>query len=157
MPTLRSGSFLVLCLLLPACQTTRAVTTADRTSNTELTKEWSRLALAGDHQGLAGLYTDDGVLMPPNAPAVRGRTAIREFVAAMGKITVMELELVELDGRDDLAYVAGKYRMALQLPGMASPVEDRGKYLEIRRRGSDGVWRIARDMFNSDLPPAAGK
>jgi ketosteroid isomerase-like protein len=31
-------------------------------------------------------------------------------------------------------------------------VEDRGKYLEIWKRQADGSWKVALDIFNSDLP-----
>ncbi len=40
-----------------------------------------------------------------------------------------------------------------ELPeGAAEPVQDRGKYVEIRRKQADGAWLIAVDIFNSDLP-----
>jgi ketosteroid isomerase-like protein len=34
-------------------------------------------------------------------------------------------------------------------------VTDTGKVLIIYRHDSDGKWRVARDAWNSDLPPPA--
>ena len=32
------------------------------------------------------------------------------------------------------------------------PMPDEGSYLEIWKRQADGSWRVAMDVFNSDLP-----
>ena len=32
------------------------------------------------------------------------------------------------------------------------PIQDHGKFIEIRRKQPDGSWLISRDIFNSDLP-----
>jgi ketosteroid isomerase-like protein len=36
-------------------------------------------------------------------------------------------------------------------------VNESGKFLIIYRRLPDGSWRIARDIFNRDHPPGAGR
>ena len=41
--------------------------------------EFSQRYMRGDHQGMADLYTADGVIFPPGRPAIRGRTAIAEY------------------------------------------------------------------------------
>jgi uncharacterized protein (TIGR02246 family) len=141
-------------LLLAGCGSPPPLSTFDRARIDSASADWRRAALAGDHGALGATYTEDAVLLPPNALQVTGRAGIEEFFRSMPKIVVMELEHVDVEGRDDLAYVQGRYRMTLQVPGVPTPVEDRGKYLEIWRRGADGRWRIARDMFSSDLPVA---
>jgi len=35
------------------------------------------------------------------------------------------------------------------------PGKDRGKYLEIFRKQTDGTWKCIRDIWNSDLPASA--
>lgn len=61
--------------------------------------------------------------------------------------TQFSLTTETVEGRGDLAYVTGRY--VFQAEGM--PV-DSGKYIEVRRREADGVWRIVADIFNSNLP-----
>lgn len=105
-----------------------------------------------DADELASLYAEDAVMLPPNAPALFGRDAIRasfreEFAAGGLKAEIEALETV-VDG--DLAYVAGRYRV---WTGDGTLV-DRGKYVEIWR-AVDGQWLISRDIHNSSLPAAA--
>ena len=67
-------------------------------------------------------------------------------------ITEFELNTVTVEGRDDLAYVVGTYALTMTLPGAPGPVEDTGKYVEIRHRQADAKWLIAVDIWSSDLP-----
>ena len=67
-------------------------------------------------------------------------------------MTAFKANNVIVDGRDDLAYVVGTYTMTIVPPGAPGPINDSGKYVEIRRKQSDGSWLIAVDIFNSDLP-----
>lgn len=61
----------------------------------------------------------------------------------------------EVDGRGDIAFVSGTYAMTLTPPGASEPIKDTGKYVEIRRKQTDGRGLIAVDIFNSDLPASA--
>ena len=103
-----------------------------------------------DFDVLAAMYATDAVLMPPNHPAVQGRDAIKQFLGGFPRISQMEVGVAEIEGRGDLAYVRGTYTMTLHPDGAPEPVEDAGKYLEIRRKQSDGSWLYVADMFNSD-------
>jgi ketosteroid isomerase-like protein len=60
--------------------------------------------------------------------------------------------VAELEGRGDVAYARGSYSMKIAVPGAPAPVDEKGKYVEIWRRQADGSWKLARDIFNSDLP-----
>ena len=108
-------------------------------------------ANADDWGGIAALYTEDAVLMPPNGPAVQGRADIEAFFAAFPPTSGFTLNPVEIDGRGDLAFVRGTYSLTLEIEGM-EPTPDTGKYIEIRRRQPDGSWLLAVDIFNSDVP-----
>jgi ketosteroid isomerase-like protein len=108
--------------------------------------------LRRDFDALAALYTDDAVVMPPNEPAVHGRTALKAWMAAFPVVTDFTLSTGRIEGRADLAYVRGTYTMTLRPEGGQTPVMVRGKYLEIRRRQSNGEWLLEADMFSSDQP-----
>lgn len=111
---------------------------------------FSQLMLAQDFDSLVGLYTEDAVFMPPHQPAVRGRTALRTWLASFPRVSRFSLTIEEIDGRADVAYVRGSFSMRLNPDGAPDPVDDLGKYIEIRKRQSDGSWLIAADIFNSD-------
>ncbi len=106
---------------------------------------------ANDWGGVAALYTEDAVLMPPNGPAVQGRADIEAFFAAFPPFSGFTLNPVEIDGRGDLAFVRGTFSMTIEMEGMPA-VQETGKYIEIRRKQEDGSWLLAVDTFNSDTP-----
>ncbi len=144
------------CLVsLPSeAQTGKGLSQADVSKINEVTQTFVKAALAKDWTTLAALYLDDAVLNPPNEPAVKGRAAIRAWFEKFPPLTDFKFSNVKVEGRDDLAYVLGTYTMTIAPPGAPGPVNDSGKYVEVRRRQPDGRWLIAVDIFNSDLPAA---
>jgi uncharacterized protein (TIGR02246 family) len=105
-----------------------------------------------DWTAVAALYTEDAVCMPPNQPIVQGREAILTWLEAYPTMTEFNLIGIEIEGCGDLAYVVGTISMTVAPEGAPEPIQDTGKFLEIRRKQEDGSWLIAVDMFNSDLP-----
>jgi ketosteroid isomerase-like protein len=105
-----------------------------------------------DFAALARLYTEDTVFMPPHHPAIHGRAALEAWIASFPRVLRMTLNVEDIDGRGDIAYVRGSYTMTLHPDGAPNPIDDVGKYLEIRKRQPDGSWLLAADIFNSDNP-----
>ena len=136
-------------LIAAACQPqTQGLTDADRAAIEEVTEQFLQAFLSADFETIAQLYTEDAVFLPPNEPAVTGREAIKTWLTAFPRVSAATFTTDEIDGVGDLAYVRGRYVMTLDLD--ASPV-DSGKYVEIRKRQSDGTWRLVADIFNSSL------
>jgi uncharacterized protein (TIGR02246 family) len=125
---------------------------ADQAAIRQATASAEKAVNARDFAAWAATYAEDAAMLPPNAEAVQGRAAIQAWAEAFPPVSDFRLQQLDLDGRGDLAYVRGTYSMVITPPG-AAPATDRGKYLEIWRKQSDGSWKIARDMFNSDVPP----
>jgi len=114
------------------------------------TKDWAAYTRA--------YYAEDAVALDPNMPAIEGRAAIESLFLKFPSMTDFKVELVEIEGRGDLAYVRGKYSMMFTPPGASEPLKDTGKYIEIWRKQADGSWKVIRDIYNSDLPlPAPEK
>ena len=125
---------------------------ADIDKINEVSQMFVKGMLARNWTAVAALYADDAVLNPPHQPAVTRRTAINAWLEKFPPLTAFTLKNVQVEGRDDLAYVLGTYTMTIVPPGGPGPVSDSGKYVEVRRRQADGRWLIAVDIFNSDLP-----
>lgn len=118
------------------------------------TGEFVAAVNAADWVKAASIFADNGVMMPPNTPMLVGRPAILGFFENYPPVGEFVITVKTIDGTGDLAYVHGMYSMTLSLEGM-EPFTDSGKFLEVRRRQPDGVWRITHDIFNSDLPALA--
>jgi uncharacterized protein (TIGR02246 family) len=108
----------------------------------------------GDARAVSGLYADDARMLAPSAELVDGREAIESFWRAGVQAGISDVELVplQLEHADGLAYEIGRYALSVEAPdGM---VVDRGKYLLVHARQTDGSWRRAAEMFSPDGPPA---
>ena len=127
---------------------------ADRSAIESASDRWVAAAQAGNWDEVASHYSENAVIMPPNAATAEGRTAVRDLLASFPPLQAIDFNQVHVDGSGDLAYVHGTYTMTFAMPDGAT-MEDRGKYIEIWERQDDGQWRITRDIFNSDMPAAA--
>ncbi len=97
-------------------------------------------------------FTPDAARMPPNQPMHRGRAAIQQWLSQIERLTEYEVTLEEIQGSGAFAYAHAKYRITLTLKGMAGPIKDSGKAIEVWRKESDGTWRVASAIWNSDQP-----
>jgi ketosteroid isomerase-like protein len=118
------------------------------------TADFAKGLNAADFASVAGLYAETATFMPPNQPLVSGRAAIEAWLKGFPPVKDFALQIVEVDGRGDIAFCRGTYSMTIAPPGAPAPVKDTGKYIEVRRRQKDGSWKIVADIFNSDLPEA---
>ncbi|GAA4724000.1 DUF4440 domain-containing protein [Sphingomonas lutea] len=118
---------------------------------------WLQLIKAKDAAGIAGLYAEDGAVMPPNGPIGKGPAAIQQTWAGMMGIPGFDLnfapEQILISSSGDMALDRGTYRLAMTPNGTA--VSDTGKYVVVWRK-IDGKWKAAADIFNSDLPVGEG-
>ena len=104
----------------------------------------------GEVEAIGAMYTEDGVVMPPNHARVQGRANIAAFIKEMTDAG-FSLKLTPTDNWMDggLAARSGTY---IVLDKDQKEVEH-GKWLELWKKGADGKWLMVRDMWNSDDPP----
>ena len=130
------------------------LTDADRKGIQDVTDRFTKAMLSGDAAGIAALYTEDGMLLPPNEGVVKGRAAIQQYVSRFPKITAFEPRLVEIEGNGSTAYTRGSYEITLMPPGAKRPSKASGKFIEIRKKQPEGSWLLLRDFWNPN--PAKG-
>ena len=104
----------------------------------------------GDAQALANTYTEDGELLPPGSPEIRGRDAIRAYWQGAIDMGIARAEMTsrELAGVGEDAYEMGQFR----LYGANGELLDEGKFIVVWRL-EHGEWRWHRDIFNSSRSP----
>jgi uncharacterized protein (TIGR02246 family) len=106
--------------------------------------------LERDWRTAASTYTEDGMVLPPNAPAAQGRAAIEKHFSGFPKVATFQQNVVEVDGYGDLAYARATYETELIPSGSKEPQKDAGKVLAIWRKQADGSWLVAQAIWNSD-------
>lgn len=104
------------------------------------------------------LYTDDAVVMPQNSEPVAGTDAIRAWWEHGKELRLsrLDLETTDLEVSGDFGVETGRYTVTLQPDTTAAPITDRGNYLVVWKRDSDGRWKLHRDIFNTSLPAPQG-
>jgi ketosteroid isomerase-like protein len=115
-------------------------------------------AQAKDVDGAVANYADDGSWLPPNAPMVNGKAAIRagwwKLIGSPGFNIDWHIDKLEVGRAGDLAYTIYTYQLILEGPN-GKPITDHGKDMAIWKKQSDGSWKMIADTFNSDLPSVA--
>jgi len=120
----------------------------------QLDRAFMSAAASKDAKALVNaFYTADAVLLPPNAPLVKGRSAIQAFFQGLldAGATGVTLKTTKIDADGALAYGRGAYGFALPRPD-GTAQRQVGKYIVVYRRQRDGSWRAVADIFNSDSP-----
>ena len=159
-------SSLVLIGLTLACQQppppsppdTRA---ADERAVREADAAWSKAAAAKDVEAYLAFFAEDALVLPPNAPMLTGKESMRkglsEEMANPGFALSWQASKAEASRGGDLAYSIGTYQVTMK-DAKGKPVTDRGKYMTVWKKQPDGKWKVAADIYNSDLPaPGAAK
>lgn len=139
----------------PLDEASTSVTAADdETAIRGQVAKWLELIKSRDAAAIAQMYTEDGAVMPPNAPMSKGRTAVAETWEALMSAPGFELtfapEVIVLSSSGDMALDRGTYRMRVAPDG--NEQIDIGKYVVVWQK-VDGEWKAAADIINSDLPP----
>jgi ketosteroid isomerase-like protein len=117
-----------------------------------ITQEWVLACNTKHLDDLLDLYIADALVMRSNYPPVRGAAAVREFFfgaldAGLGEV---EIEPLRVEVAGDMAYEAGRCK-ALVPGATGKRREERGKYLWVCARQSNGEWKLAVDSWSSDL------
>lgn len=97
-------------------------------------------------------YAENAISLPANGPAQIGAAAITTATSGTPPSLTFRWQLLEIDGYHDLAYVRGRWWVT---PSTSPQPVDSGNYLEVWRRQPEGTWRVARDMYASEVPPKA--
>jgi uncharacterized protein (TIGR02246 family) len=140
--------------VVAACSGPKEVqfTQAEATHIRQRTQEYEAAFNSKDPAKVAAFHPGESVLMPPNAPTIRGREDIQKFYVdlyAQGG-TDLEMDTKDVRGHGTLAYEAGAYSLHRK-PANGAAMRDRGKYLFIWR-SLNGVWSIEYTIWSSDLP-----
>ena len=123
-----------------------------------LDADWAKTAAAKDVEQTIAYYSDDAIVFPPNATSAATKEAIRngwkEMFASPGFNITWRPTRVQVGKSGEMAWVSGTYELTMD-DASGKPTNDRGKYLEVWEKQTDGNWKCAADMWNSDLTSPA--
>ena len=120
--------------------------------------DWAKTAAGKDLEQTVAFYSDDAVVFPPNSTSAATKEAIRnawkEMFATPGFVINWQPNKVRVGKSAEMAWVSGTYEVTMN-DASGKPINDRGKYLEVWQKQTDGNWKCAADMWNSDVGSSA--
>lgn len=135
-------------LTLAACQP-KVDTAAEKVALATVADTWETAYNGRNAEGVAALYADDALLMPPGASVIHGKAAIKEYfdkdIVTNGAKLSIKAEATEVGG--DWGWRSGAWSV-VDAPGVT------GKYIEVWHHTVDG-WKLQRDIWNADATPPA--
>jgi ketosteroid isomerase-like protein len=138
----------------------------EKSSNTQsveqllrgLDGDWAKTAAGKDVEQTVAFYSDDAVVFPPNSTSAATKDAIRNawkgMFASPGFVITWQPTKVRVGKSGEMAWVSGTYESTMN-DQSGKPINDRGKYLEVWEKQTDGNWKCAAEMWNSDLGSSA--
>ncbi len=147
-----------ICLLY-GCATQPKTNLADfRETVDKSLKSYGQALVNKDTEAWLALHDENVIKMPQDSMPVVGMDALRADInMGMEMVDILEFktESKEYELFGDLGYARGFYSVERRLrkTGQKLPRFE-GKYFTVYRRQPDGSWKIYRDIYSSNLPPA---
>ena len=146
------GLFFLACG--PAPQQTTTVK-ADVDAVNALLEQVVKAFNAGDVDAFMDCFADDAVWMLPSQPAITGREAARTWYQDLFERTAFDVtaHTEDLMVAGEWAYARRTYKGEAFRRAAGERISRSSKRISILHRQTDGAWKIAHDIWNSDTPP----
>ncbi len=111
---------------------------------------------ARDLDGWLDFLAEDAQMLPPNAPAVQGKTAIRELISGLLSLPDFSVThhpgVITVGGGGDIAYISYSYELTVP-DSQGGAIAETGKDISIFRKQVDGSWKLVVDMWSTNDAP----
>ena len=128
---------------------------SDEAAISKADSAWSIATGSKQINDFMNYVAEDGIIQAPNIPIAKGKEAVQNlmngFFGLPGFSVKWKATKVEASGSGDMGYSIGAYELNMN-DAQGKPQTDHGKYTTIWKKQADGNWKVAVDMFNSDLP-----
>lgn len=143
----------VVGLFVAACAPSANVE-QERNALMEQDRAWSQTTT--DLEKFLAYYAPDGSVYPPGMPIATGPAAIREAFTKMTSAPGFSLRWTvakaDVGTSGDLGYTSGSYEMSVN-DAAGQPMTEKGKYVTVWKKQTDGQWKVTADIFNADAAP----
>ena len=129
-----------------------ALSEADLAAIRDVIEQDAAAVRRSDWDAAAHLFTADAIRFPPHHAPIRGRAAMLSWLKTFPTIQEFDITADEIVGGDDVAFVRGRYKLTAAAAPGSPPMSDRGNYMGLLRKQSDGSWLWTTDMIASELP-----
>jgi ketosteroid isomerase-like protein len=145
-PGFRQAVWIGGVVVAAACASVRSPGVDERARVEAATQRYAALIRGAPVDSVLTAYTENGELEIPGVGALKGRKAIRDFLAPLAaavsvSATEMQSDSIAVSGK--VAQSSGRYRQVAGPKG-GPAAEYRGAFHATWAREADGQWRISR-------------
>jgi uncharacterized protein (TIGR02246 family) len=120
-------------------------TSPDEQAIRDLIDTWMRASLAGDHETVLNLMTEDVIFMLPGQQPF-GKEAFRAATQGQQKFRIEgSSDIQEIQVLGDWAYMRNYLEITMSPLDGGTAIQRSGYTLSVLRKKADGKWRLARD------------
>lgn len=144
---------LVLVLIVAGLQLTCAQDSKDTTDLMDTISRFYESIEAGDPEARIPLLADDVILMPNHWTIMEGKEVVSESFrrSADAVFRIKNREVLRMEVGDSLAYTVNSYYYTYHIKGDQEQWH-KTKNVHIWRLDPTGTWKLAVDIWNSDVP-----
>lgn len=121
----------------------------------DLDAQWSKAAETRDLDKLLSFYSNDAMVLPAHNSIATTRDSIqsifKNLLAVPGINLSWKATKVDVAASGEIAYTVGTYLLTAP-DDTGKTTTDRGKYVAVWKKQPDGSWKVATDIWNSDIP-----
>jgi len=155
--SLISSAFAIAILILGAgLAAAQKITPEDAIRTAD--QQWLKVFAARDLERSVTFCAEDGSILAPNQPIATGREAIGKSFSGFFALPALNIswvpDRIQVAKSGELGFTSGKYQMTFNDPA-GKQMSDKGKYVTVWKKQSDGSWKVLLDIFNSDLSATA--
>lgn len=158
---MRSSLYAAACMLaVGACAPSgKPDSAASDAAAKQVHANYVRVINSNNTDSLMSMVTEDVVYLEAGAKPYVGKSVVRPWIDGYFKAfhTTWDKPVDEFVVVGDVAYERYHYTSTDVPVAGGKPVVDTGWGFIVFRREADGVWRVARDAWGPDHPPAAAK
>jgi uncharacterized protein (TIGR02246 family) len=134
---------------------------ADVKAIKDLEAVWVQAFATKDPDKVAAVYSDDASVFITDAPLITGtaaiKSALKPMLADKNFSITFASDKVDVAKSGELGYSQGSYNQTSTNPKTKKAVSEKGKYVTVFKKQSDGSWKAVADIFNADAPAATAK
>ena len=142
----RDAVWLGTAMFAAACASTRSPTVDERVRVEAATQRYAGLIRGAPVDSVLTAYAENGELEIPGVGTLKGRKAIRDFLAPLSvavSVSATEMQSDSITVAGNTARSSGHYRQVAGPKG-GPAAEYRGAFHATWTREADGQWRISR-------------
>ncbi|MFI5135550.1 MAG: YybH family protein [Chitinophagales bacterium] len=149
---------MLICVIGAGCNSNShapAVKEASVDELSQMNRDFAKALNEKNAEAAANLYAEDAVLLPPNEETVSGRANIQKYWqgALDAGVSDVSVSTLAASSHGDLGYEVGRYHLTSKKADGTSESES-GKYIELLKRDSSGVWKSIYGIWNTDSTAA---